>query len=338
MKYQYGCFSNILSHYDSIKKLQNGEMVPPRFCTFQTSYVCNHHCFGCAYREKLNNRMMKREEHIRILRKLIDVGVKGFEFSGGGEPLTLPYLSELIEILIQNDCGFGTLTNGSLFSDRLLDLFAEKGTYVCFSLETPFPELYCSYKNVPFSEWERVLKNIGELVRRKKEKKTKLDIGIKFSVNRSFYGKTHYAEGIKLAEQLGVDNIQFKCLRHWEQELSEQEREKESMILSSLNASIPVLNHISPLQFVPQCFLSPLHIVIDWKGDVFICCYYYFREESHKLGNLLYLTFEEIWYSPNHWKKIREIDKRQCKQVDCKFFLHHLHVQEAFDNHRIEFL
>ena len=68
------------------------------------------------------------------------------------------------------------------------------------------------------------------------------------------------------------------------------------------------------------------------------CCYSYYRPEQMYLGNIIKQSFEEIWFSQNHWDKIKGIDKKACARVDCKFFRHHLAVNEASRRSVIEWL
>jgi len=106
-----------------------------------------------------------------------------------------------------------------------------------------------------------------------------------------------------------------------------------------LPTTVDVINGLVPQPYpVPQCWLSPIHTVVDYLGDVYICCYYYYRMEEMNLGNMLRKPFSELWYSPEHWNKIQDIDKEECRRVDCKFFAHHQKVKEAFVNGRQDFL
>lgn len=342
MNQTHNYYHNILTHYNSIQKLKKDILCLPRFCTFQTSYACNHHCKGCSFGDKINKKMMSEEHHIKVLHDLIAVGVKGFEFCGGGESFTLPYLNKLLLIIIENDCGFGSLTNGSLLTDELINLFVNHGSYIRISMEASNKEDYCKYKSVSESEWFKVLTNISKLTHLKREQNSKLDIGIKFGVSKSLRGIEHFKNAITLAENLGVDNVQFKSLRHEPEELTLADKQEERANLEFIKwkYTIPIIESIVPVEEkeVPQCWLNPLHTVIDYNGDVFLCCYYYFREQEHKIGNMIDTLFTELWFSKKHKDLIKQIDRSKCAMVDCKFFAHHKNVETAFSNNRVEFL
>lgn len=331
-------YHNILTHYEAIHTLLDGGMCSPRFCTFQTSYVCNHKCKGCSFSNILNNKMMKEKDHIKILYDLINIGVKGFEFCGGGEPFTLPYMNKLIEILINHGCGFGSLTNGSLLTDDLIEQYVKYGTYIRISLEASNPTDFKKYKQVSNNQWPKIINNIQKLVSLKSKYNSDLDIGIKFAVSKTLRGKQHYIDAINLAHKLGVTNIQFKSLRHEPEELTLFEKVEEEKILKSLVSHVPIISNIVPQNNIPQCVLSPLHTVVDWQGNVYLCCYYYYREQEHNIGNILEVPFKKLWYDVEHQNKIKNISKKECSKVDCKFFNHHQTIKEAFKNNRNEFL
>lgn len=331
-------YHNILTHYNAIHKLIHGVMCSPRFCTFQTSYACNHKCKGCSYNNILNGKMMKEKDHIKIIYDLINIGVKGFEFCGGGEPFTLPYIDKLIDILIKHDCGFGSITNGSLLTDDLIERFVRYGTYIRISLEASNPMDFKKYKQVSNNQWPKIIVNIDKLVKLKKKYNSDLDIGIKFAVSKTLRGKQHYIDSLNLAKNLSVTNIQFKSLRHEPEELTLFEKVEEGKILNKISSSIPIISNIVPQNDIPQCWLNPLHTVVDWCGNVYICCYYYYREKEFKIGNMLEVPFEKFWYDSEHQNKIKSIDKRKCSNIDCKFFNHHKTIKDAFKNNRNEFL
>jgi len=339
-------YHNILTHYASIRHLQNGQMVAPRFCTFQTSNQCNQNCMGCSFgglnNKALNNTMMSEADHIRILYKLIDVGVRGFEFCGGGEPTLLPYLSHLFHILKTNNKAFGIITNGVKLNSSLIDYLSTCGTYCRISLEASNIEDYVKYKRVPSKHWSMVLRNVSAIAAIKDRV---CDVSLKFDVGRTLNGKKHYEDAIKIGTELGVDSVQFKFLRHEPEELSVDEKyieqTKLELVMRDTKTGVNIIDGLVPdqsIEDIPQCWLNPIHTVVDHLGDVYICCYYYYRGDEHKIGNMLKNDFEYFWDAPEHMEKIKNINRLDCHKVDCKFFAHHATVNNAFKNGRIEFL
>jgi len=100
-----------------------------------------------------------------------------------------------------------------------------------------------------------------------------------------------------------------------------------------VDSFIPVRN-----DDVPKCWLNPLHTTMDHKGNIYLCCYYYYREERHLIGNIFETPFEEMWMSRDHRRKIGAIERAECAKVDCKFFNHHKAVDSAKIGGQIHFL
>jgi Fe-coproporphyrin III synthase len=89
---------------------------------------CNQKCIFCynIWKEGCNMPAIKknfsREEHLRVIDKIIENEIFNIIFSGG-EPLLISYLEELIEILTKKNIGTTLITNGVLLTkDRALSL------------------------------------------------------------------------------------------------------------------------------------------------------------------------------------------------------------------------
>lgn len=334
--------NRILTYYTEIQQLKRGEMCSPRFADLHTSNRCNHNCVGCAYKDGLNNKIMTFDEHNKVVDDLLDLGVKGFDFAGGGDPLMIPYLSDIFDKIKKANCYYGIITNGSLLTDDLIRQIIDQATYIRISLEASCKEEYRKYKKVRAKEWYRVLDNISKLVKEKIKNKSNCEIGIKFSVGKSFRGARHYRNAMSLGNELCVDNIQFKALRHKPEELTLIEKGKENIIYNKIFKSkhygMKLKKWILPVNDIPQCWLNPLHIVVDYLANVYICCYYYYRYDDHKIGNMFKKPLKDLWYSDYHKKLIMQIDKNECKKVDCKFFYHHKDAEQMLNGGSYEFL
>ncbi len=335
----------ILIHHNSIKMLQDGKMPNPYFVDLQLSNKCNQNCKGCAYREYLphDGKMMSEEDATKIVNDLMDLGVKGFDFCGGGEPTTLSYLPELWNTIKGRGGYYSLITNGTLLPNRIVKQLAEQATYVRFSFEASNLKDYCRYKGVGKLHWDLLIHNTRKMINAKNEIHSDCEVGIKFAIGKSLKGLRHYYGALALYKDLCPDNIQFKALRHKPEELSLGEKINENVTLWSAfrrEDSDLVRSWIIPKdnKNVPQCWLNPLHTVVDEKGNVYICCYFYYRSEEHLLGNMLKQPIKDIWYSEQHIEKVKKISRKKCEEVDCKFFRHHKDVEGALKNGRHFFM
>lgn len=333
--------SNVFHRWEDVKTLQSGKMVTPHFAILQTSDICNQHCHGCAY-GNLTGKFMSVERHVTAIDILTQFGVRAFDLCGGGEPLAMPGAAEIIRHCGKRGANVGLVTNGTLIKDDSLDAMAHFGTYIRVSVESANADEYAKYKGVPPDVFNKVVQNVSTALSYMRSVGSKCDVGVKFGVGKSLRGQQHYEQGIELGQKLGASRITFKALRHEPEELTLDEKHYENFLLSRAIESSGAKNvkvWIVPIDSdsVPQCYLSPMHVVLDWQGNVYICCYYYFRQESHRLFNIFDDDFEDKWFDPSHWEKIHAIDRSECSKVDCKFFTHHGDI-EAAGNGGIYFL
>jgi radical SAM protein with 4Fe4S-binding SPASM domain len=66
-----------------------------------------------------------------------------------------------------------------------------------------------------------------------------------------------------------------------------------------------------------------LQVTIDARGDVFLCCYFSHRRESHTIGNLLEQPLQSLWATTRHREAIAGIEPHACSRFDCRFVRYH---------------
>jgi hypothetical protein len=289
---------------------------------------------------------MKEKYALKVIDDLMDVGVKAFDFSGGGEPLMMESMPKLWDHVKQRGGYFGLITNGTLLYQHISNQLLEQATYVRISMEASDALSYQEYKGVNLKHWENMIENLCYIANQKHKTNSKCQISLKFAVGKTLKGKEHFYNGIQWGHNLMVDSVQFKALRHFPEELSFHEKiEQQGIIdnLYALNNYIPKVNVRSwilpfPDEKIPQCWLNPLHVAVDHQGNCYICCYYYYRKSRHYIGNMVEDKFVDFWGTSNHQEKVNNIDPNECRQVDCKFYHHHVIVNECFQNGRENFL
>jgi len=316
----------ILSCYNEALLLKQGKMPKPRMAIVYPTYLCNHNCLGCDYtRLNQSKHSFSQRQFIKVIDQLIDIGVQGIEFCGGGEPTLHPDLAEVVDKLIKHNISFGFLTNGTNLNRKLQKQLVESGSYCRVSLESATEKTFNLYKR-PVNEkgsFKNVVKNIKSLVslRNNNLAKTKLQISIKYTVDSNNHSDV--VKAVVLAEKLKVDSVQFKLARNVPSEL------KDKDILKQLKKDIADLRHSYPdLRIMAnfekshlkgKCWLAPLQLVVDPYGDVYICCYYHHRIKDHCLGNMLKKDLITIWNSEKAKRKLTQININDCNKYDCRF-------------------
>lgn len=152
---------------DSLPR-ENDAVLPPLHIRIKPINACNHSCRYCAYRAdslQLGKDMrisdsIPRDKMLEIVEDVIDMGVKGVTFSGGGEPLFYPHLADVLRRLADSPVKFATLTNGGLLKGEVAEMFALHGSWVRVSMDGWDNASYTRYRSVPDGEYDAILKNI----------------------------------------------------------------------------------------------------------------------------------------------------------------------------------
>ena len=159
---------------DRLKALVADRPMAPVHVRIKPTNVCNHSCYFCAYRssavslgDDMNVRdRIPREKMAEIADDLVAMGVEAVTFSGGGEPLLYPFLSETIERLGRGGIRIGALTNGSQLRGRVATTFAEWGTWIRVSIDGWDAASYARYRSVSNAEFEKVTGNLAAFAAR----------------------------------------------------------------------------------------------------------------------------------------------------------------------------
>ncbi len=188
---------------------ENKAISAPLHIRIKPTNVCNHNCSYCAYRtdnlqlgrDMIVKDFIPKEKMMEIIDDLASMGVKAVTFSGGGEPLCYPYLLDTVKKLAKTGIKFATLTNGSLLTGELAEVFASNAIWVRISIDGWDDESYSSYRHVPKGEFTKVVKNIENF----KKNKGACYLGVSIIVDKK--NSSHIYEFIRMLKAIGVDSV-----------------------------------------------------------------------------------------------------------------------------------
>lgn len=314
----------ILTHYAAARMILDGRMPAPRTAIVYPTYVCNQNCLWCEYSEdnaKYHN-MMSDENLRKLMWDLKDLGVRGVEFCGGGEPSLHPALAGLIREMKAEGMSTGLLTNGTKLKGELALALVDCASYVRVGFDSANAEMFNKVKRPKTKEasFEAVCENVVSMLRLRDARGGKVLISMKVLLSADNY--TEIEDCVRLAQELGVDSLQFKAARVCDTELDAEQADVVCAELARVREQYPdvtVVGGVDKLHMRKQCWLTPLQIMVDTLGDVFLCCYYRHRKESHRFGNAFEAPLRDIWYSERHWEAIRRIKPAECNLLDCRF-------------------
>lgn len=313
----------MLYYSNRIEQIMEVEIPDPVFVSVFLTNKCAHKCIGCLYGEYRCKPEpdLPRKVALQLVDDLAGTGVKAIEFCGGGEQLQYPYFEEVAKRSINTNLTVGMITNGSLLTPRLTDLIIHGFGYVRVSLDAATPATYSKIHRVPPAVFNKVIRNVKLLVKRKRQLHSDITIGLKFLAYK--YNAPEMERFVQLGESLGVDNLQFKPARQaGVHELSQHELDRLSKKLAQLKASseVSIIGGFGKSKLLsPTCRACSLWSVIMPNGDVCLCCYVQGRETRHCFGNLNKKRFWDIWHSSAHKRALKAIRRAECNLFDCRF-------------------
>jgi hypothetical protein len=322
--------TKILSFRKDAVKLKRDEMVAPTMAIVYPTYSCNMRCFGC-----ISNAENARPASLGVgvfgsfVRDFSEMGGESLEFSGGGEPTLHPRFRDLVDIVASNNLQFGMITNGTR-PDACVHVLAYAGSrYIRVSVYTV-----------------NQLDNVRRIVQERDSRNSSCRIGGKILLGSSSVAAVEY-----LTEEIldaGVDYVSIKAKRHCNDDpelLPEEDKRAIQDTIQELGARYPgrVFGGIAKTHQNGQCWLSPLHTVIDALGTVWVCCYYQDRVEDISIGTLSTdggNGFRNLWYSESHRAAMQRVIIPECDFYDCRFHVYHdvMNEELADDKSHLAFI
>ena len=317
--------NRILTHYPQAQQILKREMPAPRTAIVYPTYVCNQDCIWCEYSAENteHHTMMQNDDFRKLMADLDKLGVRGIEFCGGGEPSLHPILDEIVRDLANRGISSGILTNGTKLYGELADALIDHASYVRVGFDGGTKETFHKVKRPrsPEASFDAVCQNVRDMIAKRNARNTKCRISMKVVVDQN---NCHEIEdAVALACELQMDSIQFKAARLCDTEVTPAQSERVNadvaMCREKYAGKVLVIGGTTKVNTASQCWLTPLQLVVDTLGEVFLCCYYRHRKNDHGIGNCFNEPLHDIWYSEEHWEKIADIKPRECNNLDCRF-------------------
>ena len=173
----------ILTHYSAAMQILDGEMPAPRTAIVYPTYICNQNCRWCEYAaDNRDIHAIMSDDHLRgLINDLYDLGVRGVEFCGGGEPTLHPILPGLLREMTAKGMSSGILTNGTRLKGDLAEAVADCSSYCRVGFDGADRETveYLKRPKSPDAGFDAVCENVAGLVALRTARGTKLLISMK---------------------------------------------------------------------------------------------------------------------------------------------------------------
>ncbi len=329
--------------------LRHHEVVPPRaliHMIVEPTTACPLRCIMCKREQYLEENCMKsRHLDVETFQEIYDqTRPLKLLLCGLGESLANPRLPAIIRHAVDGGTDVATTTSATLNAFPLCDLVESGLGLLKVSIDAATAETYRTIRGLDkHSEVLDRVREVIELRRRRNRKKPALRF--QFVVQGANYHES--AALVRLARDLGVDAIYFKPLFLFNLEsktdelLGEARFEDVIEALKEARAEVrdnrPATNldamihhdlaatwehyrqsrmqQTSPPEVIRKCPWPWFSLFVNVAGDVRPCCYFGAVNESW--GNLLEVSFEEIWNGDGYRELRRKLHAGQPPHDRC---------------------
>ena len=321
--------NRILSFYKDAKILRSGGMVIPRMISCWLTHVCNLNCSYCLYTESHNvyKDLVDTDKFMKFVDEIAALGVEGLEFGGGGEPTIHKDCFRIAKHAKDRGLQVGMLTNAARFD---VPLALESFRYIRLGIDAHEDGLYQRVKGTTAGTFAKTEKNCRELIKARNDAGLKTPrIGVKHLIGKK--NAPFLSELVEWARGIGADYVHFKAEHNSPDSLTAEDRLNYGAILGIIKATYPgfVKGDLNFLQGKHHCFMSPIHAVLDAKGNLNQCCY--FTEDKDQIGNVFDDGFETVWFSKRHAEVRAAKTVEGCNKFDCRWHLYNTQAMEMLE-------
>jgi MoaA/NifB/PqqE/SkfB family radical SAM enzyme len=233
---------------------------------------------------------------------MVDMGIKGLQITGGGEPLIHPQADKFFKYAVDKKLEIALVSNGQLLTEDLCNLLGD-AAWVRISMDSSSPQLYSFLRNVHQNIFYQVCNNIKTLVKYRR----KSIIGVGFVVERENYKEIY--EAARRYKDMGIDNFRISAAftpmgyDYFKDFMTEaQELSKKAESLTDNNFTVFNLFN----DRIRDCFegrqdynFCPIKDLLSYVGsdyNVYTCCTLAYNTRG-LIGSIKNQTFKDLWDS-----------------------------------------
>lgn len=326
----------MLWHLGRVKEWQENKRIAPLHIDMGFVNGCNMACTYCygviqnraGYGTNAKNIFFTpKEKIIDVFKEAKEIGVKSISIIGEGENTLHPDFYEILSFAKKIDMDIGLSTNGIKIDKEKMDIFLDSLTWAKVNISAADPKSFKEIHKV--TQFERVKKNIENLVSLRNKKGYKCTLGLQMVITKKNHDQI--IPLAKLGSELGVDYCQVKpCTDTYDFKLDSMPGSdylnlldifKEAEKYSNKNYSVSVkwkkiLN--GGWKDYKTCFGTEFLINISGTGNVFPCCHWFdYRKDEFLMGNITKNSLKDIVYSDRYNEIQKKIQKDVNVNKDC---------------------
>lgn len=307
------------------RAVEEGEEIGPELVMISPTDKCNLKCRTCWRRDKGEEdfeRGLPLEKVKEVLDDCEELDVEKIDLTGGGEPFLRDDIFDMIREAKSRDFEVGLTTNSTLLKEekiqKLVDLEMDEVLLSLDGLE----------ETNDFLRGEGVFEGVMKAVKIFNEMRFDGTLGFSTVISSANYGEL--LDVVKLAEEKGLDYVNFIVMNTWKsnRRFSLEEHEKEAIeSLKEVNEfegesnvdtnADNIVKHGLFERGPPKFCFAPWDMAfINASGEMMACCtlasYY-----KNLLGDLEEKSFYELW-TGEKMKALREEIKNGEFPEKCK--------------------
>lgn len=306
---------------------------------------CNLRCTWCnAYKYLGKTKIISDKDLIDLHKFLLDWGVKAFCEGGGGEPTMRKNLPEILWLIKKNNRQSSIATNGTLFTDKLIDAMAECCRWVGISIDSATPKTYKIGRSIDL--FNIGIKNMKKLVKKVNEIKSNCEVSYKFLITPNNYLEIY--DACKIAKETGVKDFHARVADLSHQGMGEQRLKEYSYAINSIKEQFEKCHELrtadfrtfcvvhkfnenfKPYKNFSQCYAMPLLIQCCPDKNVYACVDQRLQP-FYKLGSYIPnpKNILNFWGSKKHYDLTFKTGKKHCN-TRCTFTVFCEQCQKLF--------
>ncbi|MFN4233267.1 MAG: SPASM domain-containing protein [Bacteroidia bacterium] len=226
-----------------------------------------------------------------------------------GEPYLNPAFLDMVKIASEKKIYTATSTNAHYLSVENAEKTVKSGLdRLIISIDGTTQETYQQYRIG--GSLHKVIQGTKNIVKAKKDLKSSTPhIIFQFLVVKPNEHQTD--EVLKLAKELGVDEVKFKTAQVYDYENGNPlipDNPKYSRYQKLADGTYQIKNKL-----LNHCWKLWHSCVITWDGKVVPCCFD--KDALHQLGDLQQIDFKQIWQS-EAYNRFRKAVLKSRKEID----------------------
>jgi GTP 3',8-cyclase len=323
--------NKVLNHPKKYKQwYEKSDTLGPITIKIDLTNVCNHDCPGCIDYELIHNDNNSLNYNLFnfLLDSLSACGVKGINYTGGGEPTTHKQFDKIIRLTHEKGFKIGLICNGSRFHrwpmEELLPMFE----WIRVSLDAYDQDTHVRTHGKT-ARFKRTIDNLKLLADIKKKNNLNTTIGAGYITNQHADMDRNLCKFIEICKDVGIDYAQLRPSFGFMYDYKSVDPDELKSIFDKARAYQDnnfkviiddgkyekILSGKGTCRTYNYCHAQSFKATtITATGDVYMCCSLTGKKEGW-VGNIKLKSFFDIWHSDYRQKALKELDVKKCPHL-----------------------